>query len=78
MLTAIPFFFLPKMLPKEGLKHDADIIKNDKEKQSKEVKKEKDGITKGKYKKFKYYIIYFFFLDMCLYFSLTIYHARAH
>lgn len=49
------------MLPKEGLKHDADIIKNDKEKQSKEVKKEKDGITKGKYKKFKYYIIYFFF-----------------
>uniref|UniRef100_A0A452T9C5 Solute carrier organic anion transporter family member n=1 Tax=Ursus maritimus TaxID=29073 RepID=A0A452T9C5_URSMA len=46
VLTAIPFFFLPKTLPKEGLKHDADIIKNDKEKQSKEVKKEKDGITK--------------------------------
>ncbi|EFB15116.1 hypothetical protein PANDA_016291, partial [Ailuropoda melanoleuca] len=46
VLTAIPFFFLPKTLPKEGLKNDADIIKNDKEKQSKEVKKEKDGITK--------------------------------
>ncbi|XP_027451633.1 solute carrier organic anion transporter family member 1A2 isoform X4 [Callorhinus ursinus] len=47
VLTAIPFFFLPKMLPKEGLKNNADIIKNDKkEKQKEEVKKEKDGITK--------------------------------
>lgn len=51
MLTAVPFFFLPKTLPKEGLKNNADIIKNEKEeKQSKKVKKEKDGITKGKYK----------------------------
>nr|XP_035975077.1 solute carrier organic anion transporter family member 1A2 isoform X3 [Halichoerus grypus]XP_035975078.1 solute carrier organic anion transporter family member 1A2 isoform X3 [Halichoerus grypus] len=47
VLTAIPFFFLPKTLPKEGLKNNADIIKNDKkEKQREEVKKEKDGITK--------------------------------
>ncbi|XP_053081919.1 solute carrier organic anion transporter family member 1A2 isoform X10 [Acinonyx jubatus] len=46
-LTAIPFFFLPKWLPKEGLKSNADIIKNDKEeKQREEVKKKKDGITK--------------------------------
>ncbi|KAI5945559.1 Solute carrier organic anion transporter family member 1A2 [Manis javanica] len=46
-LTAIPFFFLPKTLPKEGLEDDADIIKNDqKEKQEEEVKKEKAGITK--------------------------------
>ncbi|XP_073078859.1 solute carrier organic anion transporter family member 1A2 isoform X1 [Manis javanica] len=45
--TAIPFFFLPKTLPKEGLEDDADIIKNDqKEKQEEEVKKEKAGITK--------------------------------
>ncbi|XP_040344668.1 solute carrier organic anion transporter family member 1A2 isoform X9 [Herpailurus yagouaroundi] len=47
VLTAIPFFFLPKWLPKEGLKSNADIIKNDKEeKQREEVKKKKDGITK--------------------------------
>ncbi|XP_059258679.1 solute carrier organic anion transporter family member 1A2 isoform X2 [Mustela nigripes] len=47
VLTAIPFFFLPKTLPKEGLKNNADIIKNEKEeKQSKKVKKERDGITK--------------------------------
>nr|XP_045724632.1 solute carrier organic anion transporter family member 1A2 isoform X2 [Mirounga angustirostris] len=47
VLTAIPFFFLPKTLPKEGLKNNADVIKNDKkEKQREEVKKEKDGITK--------------------------------
>ena len=31
MLTAIPFFFLPKTLPKEGLEDNAEIIKNDKE-----------------------------------------------
>uniref|UniRef100_A0ABI7YFU9 Solute carrier organic anion transporter family member n=1 Tax=Felis catus TaxID=9685 RepID=A0ABI7YFU9_FELCA len=50
VLTAIPFFFLPKWLPKEGLKSNADIIKNDKEeKQREEVKKKKDGITKGIY-----------------------------
>ena len=52
MLTAIPFFFLPKMLPKEGLEDNAEIIKNDKEKQD-DVKKKRDGITKGKYKHFK-------------------------
>uniref|UniRef100_A0A8C0QWZ6 Solute carrier organic anion transporter family member n=1 Tax=Canis lupus dingo TaxID=286419 RepID=A0A8C0QWZ6_CANLU len=47
VLTAIPFFFLPKTLPKEGLKNNADIIKNDKEEKQREaVKKEKDGITK--------------------------------
>ncbi|XP_077627298.1 solute carrier organic anion transporter family member 1A2 isoform X5 [Crocuta crocuta] len=47
VLTAIPFFFLPKSLSKEGLKNNADIIKNDKEeKQREEVKKKKDGITK--------------------------------
>ncbi|XP_053750919.1 solute carrier organic anion transporter family member 1A2 isoform X1 [Panthera pardus] len=47
VLTAIPFFFLPKWLPKEGLKSNADIIKSDKEeKQREEVKKKKDGITK--------------------------------
>ncbi|KAG3292292.1 solute carrier organic anion transporter family member 1A2 isoform X1 [Ictidomys tridecemlineatus] len=47
VLTAIPFFFLPKTLPKEGLEGNADIIKNDKEeKQRGEVKKEKNGITK--------------------------------
>lgn len=62
MLTAIPFFFLPKSLSKEGLKNNADIIKNDKEeKQKEEVRKKKDGITKGKYKNSKYHIIYFLF-----------------
>uniref|UniRef100_A0AC11DA74 Solute carrier organic anion transporter family member 1A2 n=1 Tax=Ovis aries TaxID=9940 RepID=A0AC11DA74_SHEEP len=48
VLTAIPFFFLPKTLPKEGLEHNAEIIKNDKEKQE-DVKKKRDGITKGIY-----------------------------
>ncbi|KAF4022727.1 hypothetical protein G4228_014883 [Cervus hanglu yarkandensis] len=51
VLTAIPFFFLPKTLPKEGLEDNAETIKNDKEKQG-DVKKERDGITKGKYKHF--------------------------
>ncbi|KAI5158776.1 solute carrier organic anion transporter family member 1A2 [Manis pentadactyla] len=46
VLTAIPFFFLPKTLPKEGLEDDADIIKNDKKEKQEEVKKEKAGITK--------------------------------
>ncbi|XP_008584349.1 PREDICTED: solute carrier organic anion transporter family member 1A2 [Galeopterus variegatus] len=47
VLTAVPFFFLPKTLPKEGLEDDADITKNDKEeKQREEAKKEKDGLTK--------------------------------
>ena len=62
VLTAVPFFFLPKTLAKEGTEDNADIIKNDKEeKQKEEVKKENDGITKGKSKNFKYYIIYFLF-----------------
>lgn len=61
LLTAIPFFFLPKTPPKEGLTNNAEIVKNDQEEKQKEVKKEKDGITKGKYKHFKYYIMYFFF-----------------
>uniref|UniRef100_A0A2R8ZY82 Solute carrier organic anion transporter family member n=1 Tax=Pan paniscus TaxID=9597 RepID=A0A2R8ZY82_PANPA len=47
VLTAIPFFFLPNTLPKEGLENNADIIKNENEdKQKEEVKKEKYGITK--------------------------------
>ncbi|XP_058414659.1 solute carrier organic anion transporter family member 1A2 [Diceros bicornis minor] len=46
VLTAIPFFFLPKTLPKEGLTDNAEVTKNDKEEKQKEVKKEKDGITK--------------------------------
>ncbi|XP_073932026.1 solute carrier organic anion transporter family member 1A2 isoform X2 [Castor canadensis] len=46
VLTAIPFFFLPKTLPKEGLEDNADVIKSDKEKLGEEVKKEKRGITK--------------------------------
>ncbi|KAM9673880.1 solute carrier organic anion transporter family member 1A2 isoform 1-T2 [Trichechus inunguis] len=47
VFTAIPFFFLPKTLPKKGLKGGVDIVKIDKEEKHKEeVKKEKDGITK--------------------------------
>ncbi|XP_008849813.1 solute carrier organic anion transporter family member 1A2 [Nannospalax galili] len=47
VLTGVPFFFLPKTLPKEGLEDNADTIKNDKEeKQIKKFKKEKRGITK--------------------------------
>lgn len=47
VLTAIPFFFLPKTPAMEGLKDNADIIKNDKEeKQREKVKKENDRITK--------------------------------
>ncbi|XP_008064018.2 solute carrier organic anion transporter family member 1A2 [Carlito syrichta] len=47
VLTAIPFFFLPKTLPKEGLEDNPDIIKNDKEeKQREEIKQENSGITK--------------------------------
>lgn len=73
VLTAIPFFFLPKTLAKEGSKDNADIVKNDKEEKQKEVKKENDGITKGKYKNFKYYIIYFlFYISVSLFESSTI------
>ncbi|XP_019593751.2 solute carrier organic anion transporter family member 1A2 isoform X1 [Rhinolophus sinicus] len=47
VLTAIPFFFLPKTPAMEGLKDNTDIIKNDKEeKQREKVKKENDRITK--------------------------------
>ncbi|XP_037701010.1 solute carrier organic anion transporter family member 1A2 [Choloepus didactylus] len=47
VLTAVPFFFLPKTLPKEGLKDNTDIIKNYKEeKHENEIKKEEDTITK--------------------------------
>nr|XP_012291117.1 solute carrier organic anion transporter family member 1A2 isoform X1 [Aotus nancymaae]XP_012291119.1 solute carrier organic anion transporter family member 1A2 isoform X1 [Aotus nancymaae]XP_012291120.1 solute carrier organic anion transporter family member 1A2 isoform X1 [Aotus nancymaae]XP_021529506.1 solute carrier organic anion transporter family member 1A2 isoform X1 [Aotus nancymaae] len=46
VLTAIPFFFLPKTLPKEGQEDNADIVKNENEKQREEFKKEKNGITK--------------------------------
>uniref|UniRef100_A0A8C3XCB6 Solute carrier organic anion transporter family member n=1 Tax=Catagonus wagneri TaxID=51154 RepID=A0A8C3XCB6_9CETA len=46
VLTAIPFFFLPKTLPKEGLEDNAETITNDKEEKQREVKKKKDGITK--------------------------------
>nr|XP_051706804.1 solute carrier organic anion transporter family member 1A2 isoform X2 [Oryctolagus cuniculus] len=47
VLTAIPFFFLPKTLPKEGLEDNPDIIKSSKEeKQTEDVKKQQRGITK--------------------------------
>uniref|UniRef100_G3T9M3 Solute carrier organic anion transporter family member n=1 Tax=Loxodonta africana TaxID=9785 RepID=G3T9M3_LOXAF len=47
VLTAIPFFFLPKTLPKKKLKDSVGVIKTDKEDKHKdEVKKEKNGITK--------------------------------
>ncbi|XP_023574702.1 solute carrier organic anion transporter family member 1A2 [Octodon degus] len=47
VLTAIPFFFLPKTLPKEGLEDNPDIIKNDKEEKHRaEIKKERQSITK--------------------------------
>ncbi|XP_062051502.1 solute carrier organic anion transporter family member 1A2 [Lepus europaeus] len=47
VLTAIPFFFLPKTLPKEGLEDNPDIIKSSKEeKQTEDVKKQQHGITK--------------------------------
>ncbi|XP_075409174.1 solute carrier organic anion transporter family member 1A2 isoform X2 [Tenrec ecaudatus] len=47
VLTAIPFFFLPKTLPKEGLEDNVDVIKVDKEeKRKEEVQKEKEGLTK--------------------------------
>ncbi|KAK2490580.1 hypothetical protein MC885_017513 [Smutsia gigantea] len=36
VLTAIPFFFLPKTLPKEGLEDDADVTKKDKQEKQEE------------------------------------------
>ena len=55
VLTAIPFFVLPKTLPKEGLEDIAEIVKNDKEEKQSEVRKKRAGITKGKYKHFIFY-----------------------
>ncbi|XP_067551961.1 solute carrier organic anion transporter family member 1A2 isoform X3 [Pseudorca crassidens] len=46
VLTAIPFFVLPKTLPKEGLEDIAETIKNDKEEKQSEVRKKRVGITK--------------------------------
>ncbi|KAM9071438.1 solute carrier organic anion transporter family member 1A2 isoform 2-T10 [Megaptera novaeangliae] len=46
VLTAIPFFVLPKTLPKEGLEDIAEIVKNDKEEKQSEVRKKSAGITK--------------------------------
>ncbi|XP_039738479.1 solute carrier organic anion transporter family member 1A2 isoform X1 [Pteropus medius] len=46
VLTAIPFFFLPKTLTKEGQKDNADIKNDKEEKQIEEVKKKNDGIIK--------------------------------
>ncbi|XP_068416771.1 solute carrier organic anion transporter family member 1A2 isoform X3 [Eschrichtius robustus] len=46
VFTAIPFFVLPKTLPKEGLEDIAEIVKNDKEEKQSEVRKKRAGITK--------------------------------
>ncbi|XP_057625891.1 solute carrier organic anion transporter family member 1A5-like isoform X1 [Chionomys nivalis] len=47
VLISIPFFFLPKTLPKEGLEDDADVTNSNKEeKHQGKAKKEKRGITK--------------------------------
>ncbi|XP_057618122.1 solute carrier organic anion transporter family member 1A5-like isoform X1 [Chionomys nivalis] len=47
VLTSIPFFFLPKMLPKERLEDNADVTNSNKEeKHQGKAKKEKRGITK--------------------------------
>ncbi|XP_065743815.1 solute carrier organic anion transporter family member 1A2 isoform X2 [Phocoena phocoena] len=46
VLTAIPFFVLPKTLPKEGLEDIAEAVKNDKEEKQSEVRKKSVGITK--------------------------------
>ncbi|XP_036037712.1 solute carrier organic anion transporter family member 1A5-like isoform X2 [Onychomys torridus] len=47
ILTSIPFFFLPKTLPKEGLNDNVDVTKSDgEEKHEGKAKEEKCGITK--------------------------------
>ncbi|NP_001243524.1 solute carrier organic anion transporter family member 1A2 isoform X1 [Sus scrofa] len=46
VLTAIPFFFLPKTLPKEGLEDNAETITNVKEEKQREGNKKRDRITK--------------------------------
>ncbi|TEA28267.1 hypothetical protein DBR06_SOUSAS3310053 [Sousa chinensis] len=63
VLTAIPFFVLPKTLPKEGLEDIAETIKNDKEEKQSEVRKKSVGITKGKYKHFIFYNLLFIFYN---------------
>ncbi|XP_038176422.1 solute carrier organic anion transporter family member 1A4-like isoform X6 [Arvicola amphibius] len=50
VLTSIPFFFLPKTLPKEGLEYNADVTKSNKEeKHHEKAKGKKRGIIKGVY-----------------------------
>ncbi|XP_054941131.1 solute carrier organic anion transporter family member 1A2 isoform X3 [Physeter macrocephalus] len=46
VLTSIPFFVLPKTLPKEGLEDIAETVKKDKEEKQSEVRKKRVGITK--------------------------------
>ncbi|XP_051011496.1 solute carrier organic anion transporter family member 1A5-like [Acomys russatus] len=47
ILTSVPFFFLPKTLPKEGIKDNVDETKNGREEKHRErAKEEKHGITK--------------------------------
>ncbi|XP_010987134.1 solute carrier organic anion transporter family member 1A2 [Camelus dromedarius] len=46
VLTAIPFFFLPKTLPKEGVENSAETVTNDKEEKQSNGKKKRDAITK--------------------------------
>ncbi|XP_052028722.1 solute carrier organic anion transporter family member 1A1-like isoform X2 [Apodemus sylvaticus] len=50
ILTSIPFFFLPKELPKKGLQNNVDVTKYEKVKKYRERAKEENlGITKGKH-----------------------------
>ncbi|KAM4820459.1 LOW QUALITY PROTEIN: solute carrier organic anion transporter family member 1A2 [Thomomys bottae] len=46
ILTAIPFFFLPKTLQKEGTEENGDAMRHDKEKQREAVAEDRRGITK--------------------------------
>nr|XP_058936306.1 solute carrier organic anion transporter family member 1A2 isoform X2 [Kogia breviceps] len=46
VLTAVPFFVLPKTLPKEGREDIVETVKNDKEEKQSEVGKKRVGITK--------------------------------
>ncbi|XP_051011497.1 solute carrier organic anion transporter family member 1A5-like [Acomys russatus] len=47
ILTSVPFFFLPKALPKEGLEDNVDETKTGREEKHRErAKEEKHGITK--------------------------------
>lgn len=78
MLTAIPFFFLPKTLPKEGLEDNAETITNVKEEKQREGNKKRDRITKGKYKHFKFYIIYYLLSIVVSVFSVTLQCTGLH